>query len=94
MTVGIILLACGMFFACVGVIGLFRFRDTYARTKALALVNLPAAVCIHVASSLLVPGKGQRGLVTALLFVLTGPVLTYVILFAARRSDHVSGVRK
>lgn len=85
------LLIVGIFFTLVGVLGLYRFPDAYTRVKAMALVNLPGAVCIHVASSMMVPGSGERGYVTALLFILSGPILSYALLYSAHHL-HVVGI--
>jgi len=85
---GLILLYAGVIVASVAVVGLFRFKTPYTRVKAMALVSFPAAVFIHAASSLLVPFAkgGLRGLATALLFLLSGPVVSHVILLAAHRT--------
>ncbi len=83
---GAILLCAGIIFAVAGVVGFYRFPDVYLRVKAYSLIGLPAAILIHVASSLVVPpGIGRRGLITALLYLLSGPVGCHVILLAARR---------
>lgn len=82
---GFILLYAGIAVTVVSAIGLLRFKDTFIRVKALALLSFPAAIFIHTASSLLVPFKqgGMRGLITAFVFLLSGPVLNHSILLAA-----------
>lgn len=85
-TIGIIFLFGGLFFTMAGLVGLYRFPSSYMRVKALALVGLPAAILIHLGSSLVVPpGVGRRGLITALLYLLSGPVVSHVILLTAHR---------
>lgn len=86
---GLVLLYLGVIVSIVAVIGLFRFKDPYSRVKALSLTNFPGAVLIHIASSLvLVPFAkgGIKGLITALLFILSGPVVSHVILLAAHQT--------
>jgi monovalent cation/proton antiporter MnhG/PhaG subunit len=87
--IGIFLLYTGIALTVVGVIGLFRFSDTYTRVKSMALLSFPGAILIHTASSLLVPFAegGIRGLITALVYFLSGPVLSHAILLSAHLLD-------
>lgn len=83
---GLVLLALGIALSVAGVVGFFRLPEATLRLKALALVTTPAAVCIHVATAVMVPSHhGMRGLVTALLFLLSGPMLGQTLLLAARQ---------
>ncbi len=82
---GFLLLYAGILFTLIATVGLFRFDDTYKRVKAQALIGFPGAILIHIASSLLVADGGSRGWITALHFLVSGPVVNHVILLTAHR---------
>jgi monovalent cation/proton antiporter MnhG/PhaG subunit len=85
------MLLLGLVLTVCAVVGLWRLPDVYLRYKAVAMVGSLAAVLVHVASALLVPAEyGARGFLTALLFLLSGPVLGQAVLLAA----HNRGVDK
>ncbi len=80
--------ALGLLLTMSAVVGLWRLPDIYLRYKAVAMVGSLAAVLIHVAAALMVPwDHGSRGLLTALLFLLSGPLVGQSILLAAHRLD-------
>lgn len=84
---GLVLLWVGVALCLLGTLGACRFRDLYARIKAMSLVNGLAAACIHLSSVGLVPADyGYRGALTALLFLLSGPALAHVVALAAHRT--------
>lgn len=78
--VGIVALYVGLVITAVGVIGIYRFPDVYTRLNALAKVTTVGALLIHLASAaLLATGHGAKGVLTALVLLLTTPVVTHAI---------------
>lgn len=84
---GFALLWFGIALAVLGVLGMCRSRDLYARIKFMSLVNGLAAASIHLSSVGLVPPEhGFRGVLTALLFLLSGPALAHALALTAHRT--------
>jgi multicomponent Na+:H+ antiporter subunit G len=85
-TVALIGLYLGIAIAMTGVLGIYRFPDTYTRLNSLAKVTTVGAVLIHLSAAGLLPaGQGGKGVLTALVLVLTTPVATFAIAVAAHR---------
>lgn len=81
---GILGLYAGIAIAAAGVLGIYRFPDVYTRLNALAKVTTMGAVLVHLSSAALLPwGEGGKGLLTALVLLLTTPVLTQAIALTA-----------
>ncbi|MFW6085920.1 MAG: cation:proton antiporter [Myxococcota bacterium] len=84
--VGVSVLTVGLLAAVVGVAGLHRMPSFYLRMKPFSLVTTVAAFGVHVGSSVLIPGTfGYKGLLTALVFLMTGPALAQALMHTARR---------
>lgn len=83
---GVSILTAGLLAAVVGVAGLHRMPSFYLRVKPFSLVTTVAAFGVHVGSSVLIPGTfGYKGLLTALVFLITGPALAQALMHTARR---------
>lgn len=84
--IGLILLYLGVLITATGVLGIYRFPDVYTRLNALAKVTTVGALLIHLASALLLmTGHGAKGVLTALVLLLTTPVVTQAIALTAHR---------
>lgn len=84
--IGLVLLYLGILITATGVLGVYRFPDVYTRLNALAKVTTLGALLIHLASALLLPpGQGSKGVLTALVLLLTTPVVTQAIALTAHR---------
>ncbi|MFP5501259.1 MAG: cation:proton antiporter [Candidatus Sericytochromatia bacterium] len=85
--IGLAGLYLGIVIAAAGVLGLYRFPDAYTRLNALAKVTTVGALLIHLSSAALLPfGQGAKGVLTALVLLLTTPVVTMAIALAAHRT--------
>lgn len=83
---GVLALYLGIAITAAGVLGIYRFPDVYTRLNALAKVTTLGALLIHLASAALLPwGQGNKGILTALVLLLTTPVVTQTIAFVAHR---------
>jgi multicomponent Na+:H+ antiporter subunit G len=77
---GLAALYLGLLITTVGVIGIYRFPDVYTRLNALAKVTTLGALLIHLSSAaLLAAGHGTKGVLTAVVLLLTTPVVTHAI---------------
>ena len=76
----------GLLIAAVGVLGVYRFPDVYTRLNSLSKVTTVGAVLIHLSTAALLPlGQGSKGVLTALVLLLTTPVVSQVISWTAHR---------
>ena len=83
---GLVGLWVGVVITAVGVLGIYRFPDPYTRLNALAKVTTVGALLIHLSSAALLPvGMGGKGVLTALVLLLTTPVVTQAIASLAHR---------
>lgn len=83
---GMLALYLGIAITAAGVLGIYRFPDVYTRLNALAKVTTLGALLIHLASAALLPwGQGNKGILTAIVLLLTTPVVTQTIAFVAHR---------
>jgi multicomponent Na+:H+ antiporter subunit G len=81
---GLLGLYAGIAICAAGVLGIYRFPDIYTRLNALAKVTTMGALLIHLSSAaLLPPGNGGKGVLTALVLLLTTPVVTQAIALTA-----------
>jgi multicomponent Na+:H+ antiporter subunit G len=82
----LVALYLGLLIAAVGVLGVYRFPDVYTRLNSLSKVTTVGAVLIHVSTASLLPlGEGAKGVLTALVLLLTTPVVSQVISWTAHR---------
>ena len=83
---GLIALYLGIAIAAAGVLGVYRFPDVYTRLNALAKVTTAGALLIHLGAAALLPwGQGGKGVLTAVVLLLTTPVVTQAIAWCAHR---------
>lgn len=83
----------GIAICAAGVLGIYRFPDIYTRLNALAKVTTMGALLVHLSSAALLPrGAGGKGVLTALVLLLTTPVVTQAIALTAHilRTPHVN----
>lgn len=77
---GMLALYAGIAICAAGVLGIYRFPDIYTRLNALAKVTTMGALLVHLSSAFLLPwGQGEKGVLTALVLMLTTPVVTQAI---------------
>jgi multicomponent Na+:H+ antiporter subunit G len=82
--IGLFGLYLGIAIAAVGVLGVYRFPDVYTRLNALAKVTTAGALLIHLSSAAMLPlGQGGKGVLTALVLLVTTPVVTQAIAWTA-----------
>ena len=83
-TLGLLGLYAGIAICAAGVLGIYRFPDIYTRLNALAKVTTMGALLVHLSSAALLPwGEGEKGVLTALVLLLTTPVVTQAIALTA-----------
>ncbi len=81
---GLVALYVGIAICAAGVLGIYRFPDIYTRLNALAKVTTMGALLVHLSSAALLPwGEGEKGVLTALVLLLTTPVVTQAIALTA-----------
>ena len=83
--VAILAILVGTFFSLVGVIGLVRFPDAYARLHATGKVGVFGTVLLLIAAIIWTPLGWGRGLLLIALLLITGPVAAHAIASAAYR---------
>lgn len=83
--IAILAIVVGTFFSLVGVIGLVRFPDAYARLHATGKVGVFGTVLLLIAAVIWTPLGWGRGLLLIALLLITGPVATHAIASAAYR---------
>lgn len=82
--IGLAALYVGITIATAGVVGIYRFPDVYTRLNALSKVTTVGALLIHLSSAALLPlGQGGKGVLTAFVLLVTTPVVTQAIGWAA-----------
>lgn len=90
---GILGLYAGIAISAAGVLGIYRFPDIYTRLNALSKVTTMGALLVHLSSAALLPwGEGEKGVLTALVLLLTTPVVTQAIALTAHilKTCHVN----
>ncbi|MCS7088224.1 MAG: monovalent cation/H(+) antiporter subunit G [Thermoflexales bacterium] len=75
----------GTAFSVIGILGLVRLPDVYARMHAVGKVATFGVVLLTIAAVLVVPFAWSKGLVLIALLVLTGPATSHAIGSAAYR---------
>ena len=84
-----VLLAIGLFFSAVGVIGVLRMRDVYGRLQASTCIATMGNVCLIIAGVLYAVTRGMDGatvvkLILAMLLILcTNPISNHALLKGA-----------
>lgn len=81
---GLLGLYAGIAICAAGVLGIYRFPDIYTRLNSLAKVTTLGALLVHLSSAALLPWReGEKGVLTALVLLLTTPVVTQAIALTA-----------
>jgi len=75
----------GTFFSLVGIIGLVRLPDVYARMHATGKVSTFGVVLLTVAAVFVTPLAWSKALLLIALLILAGPVVSHAISSAAYR---------
>lgn len=76
----------GLFFFVVGVVGLMRFEDVYARIHAAGKVSTLGQMGLMLATALLLPETTVKLILLAAFIVITAPVGSHAIANAAHRT--------
>lgn len=87
---GKILIAAGFIFAAVGMVGLFRFRNFYARILTTSNIDSAGMILMMIGGMLHSPTPAfalKIGII-AVLALITGPLSTHAILRSARISGY------
>ncbi len=75
----------GTFFSLVGIIGLVRLPDVYARMHAVGKVSTFGVVLLTVAAAFVTPLAWSKALLLIALLILAGPVVSHAISSASYR---------
>ncbi len=84
--VGLIALWVGVIFCALGVLGLFRFPDVYARLHASGKISTMGLAGLLLGTALIMPSTALKAIALAIFMVITSPVSTHAIALAAYRS--------
>lgn len=83
--IAIIAVSVGTFFSIVGVLGMVRLPDVYARLHATGKVGVFGVVLLLTAAVLWTPLGWARALLLIVLLMVTGPVVSHALASAAYR---------
>jgi multicomponent Na+:H+ antiporter subunit G len=83
--IAVLAVLVGTFFSVVGIIGLVRLPDVYARMHATGKVSTFGVVLLTVAAVFVTPLAWSKALVLIALLILAGPVVSHAISSAAYR---------
>ncbi|MDW8396237.1 MAG: monovalent cation/H(+) antiporter subunit G [Anaerolineae bacterium] len=83
----LVVVAIGSAFSVIGVLGILRLPDVYARLHAAGKVSVFGAALLALAVVLLAPGTLGRALILVALLVIAGPVVSHAIASAAYRMN-------
>ncbi|MDI6694362.1 MAG: monovalent cation/H(+) antiporter subunit G [Anaerolineales bacterium] len=83
--IGLLCLVLGTVFSMLGILGLLRLPDVYARLHATGKVSGLGAVFLLAAAIFLTPLSAGKGLVLIGLLLLTTPAVSHAIASAAYR---------
>ena len=75
----------GTLFSIIGIIGLVRLPDVYARMHAVGKVSTFGVVLLTTAAVLAVPFTWSKALILIAFLVLTGPLISHAIASGAYR---------
>lgn len=82
---GALFLLAGLFFCAVGVLGIVRFPDVYARIHASGKVSSLGIIGILIGTGFLLPGTALELIVLGIFLVVSSPVASHAIAVAAHR---------
>lgn len=83
--IGLLLIAAGVFFSAVGVLGMMRLPDVYCRIHASGKVATLGIVGLLAGTAVLMPETTLRAAALALFLVIATPVASQAIAAAAHR---------
>jgi multicomponent Na+:H+ antiporter subunit G len=83
--IGLAVMAIGLFFCAVGVLGIMRFPDVYARIHASGKVSSLGIIGILFGTAFLIPETTSKVVVLGLFLVVASPVAAHAIALAAHR---------
>lgn len=83
--IAILAILVGTAFSLVGILGLLRMPDVYARLHATGKVGIFGVVLLLIAAAVWTPLGWGRALLLITLLLITGPVATHAISSAAYR---------
>ena len=83
--IGLILIAIGMFFSVVGIVGMVRLPDVYNRIHATGKVSFLGIVGLLAGVAVIMPETTLKGAALALFLIITTPVASHAIAAAAYR---------
>jgi multicomponent Na+:H+ antiporter subunit G len=81
----IIAVLIGTGFSIVGIIGLIRLPDAYARLHATGKVSTFGVILLLVAAAIIMPGVWGKAILMIMLLVIAGPVVSHALGSAAYR---------
>ncbi len=82
---GLIFMVAGLFFCAVGVLGIVRFPDVYARIHASGKVSSLGIIGILVGTAFLMPETALEVIVLGIFLIVSSPVASHAIALAAHR---------
>ncbi len=83
--IAILAILVGTIFSLIGVLGMVRLPDVYARLHATGKVGIYGAVLLLVAAAVWTPLGWGRAILLIVLLMVTGPVTAHAISSAAYR---------
>ncbi len=83
--IAILAILVGTFFSLIGLLGMIRLPDVYARLHATGKIGLYGAVLLLVAAAVWTPLGWGRAIFLMVLLMVTGPVTAHAISSAAYR---------
>ncbi len=81
----LILVLIGTSFSILGVLGLIRLPDVYARLHAAGKVGVFGAALLAAAVALSAPSMASKALILVALLIIAGPVVSHALASAANR---------
>jgi multicomponent Na+:H+ antiporter subunit G len=93
--IGLLFITIGVFFSSVGIIGNIRLPDVYSRIHASGKVATLGIFGLLFGTGFLLPGTVPKLIALALFLIITTPVASHAIAFAASRQGvpRVNAVR-
>lgn len=83
--IGSVFMLAGLFFCLVGVVGIMRFPDVYARIHASGKVSSLGVIGILIGTAFLMPETALEVVVLGLFLLVSSPVASHAIALAAHR---------
>ena len=84
---GLLIIWVGVFFCCVGILGMIRLPDVFSRIHATGKVSALGIVGLLFGAAILVPNLTPKILMFTLFLIITSPVASHAIAVAAYRQN-------